>query len=756
MASDRMAILTDDEEDQKRRYVLAEPFNTLSLGQTESGPPPSQTPTHPSTDAPPPSPASPAPDCLQGLCSRIDKRLLVSKIFYFSFYSAFGSLYPLLAVYFKQLGMVPSQGGLVLGIRYFVEFCSAPFWGVVADRFNKGKVVLLFSVFCWVAFTCGIGFVKPADMTCVAQGSGSDPQTNASANHTRFRRFLSGEMFGPSVGSYERLGRGARSLSSDNGSESLASLTTMLASEKNIVTYDKDQVRMIFLIILLVILCGEFFSAPTMTIVDTVTLKYLGNQRDRYGLQRMWGSLGWGITMLLVGIWIDHTHITPIIKGSGCTPPDFKNYQIAFIVFGVLMTVTLIVATQFSFEPRPAPEPEPGEQGKEVEIPHVVQNVSESSTEEVPVRPTSDSRQPSSYSDLIKLLCGIRYGSVLFVAWAMGFGYGFVFTFLYWHLEDLKGTTTLFGVCSVLSHISELATYFVCHKFIELVGHVRVLYIGLACNTARYLYISYIENAWLVLPMELLQGLTHASVWAACISYVSAAVPPALKTSAQGILHGLHLGLGRGCGAMIGGVFVNIFGAAETFRGLGMAFLVILLVFALIQSFICQNDSKRDTTLAENVTVPSGPVPVVSVQSQTQSEVRSESVAPAKKTKHQEEQEDVSKPAWVASTSPWVSITLALCQIKEMISSARSNFSTGPQTSAQQASEAPPAGDLPSPSTESSGAPGAAAPPDHPDRTVSHQTVSHRTDLAGSTEDPIQSTDSAPDQQPQASQTTDR
>lgn len=58
----------------------------------------------------------------------------------------------------------------------------------------------------------------------------------------------------------------------------------------------------------------------------------------------------------------------------------------------------------------------------------------------------------------------------------------------------------------------------------------------------------------------LLPGVTHAAIWAACISYLSAAVPPELRTSAQGILQGLHLGLGRGCGAMIGGVLVNYFG----------------------------------------------------------------------------------------------------------------------------------------------------------------------------------------------------
>lgn len=60
-------------------------------------------------------------------------------------------------------------------------------------------------------------------------------------------------------------------------------------------------------------------------------------------------------------------------------------------------------------------------------------------------------------------------------------------------------------------------------------------------------------------------GITHASVWAACISYLSAAVPPALRTSAQGILQGLHLGLGRGCGAMVGGLLVGYFGTMSSF-----------------------------------------------------------------------------------------------------------------------------------------------------------------------------------------------
>ncbi|XP_075036152.1 major facilitator superfamily domain-containing protein 6 isoform X3 [Mixophyes fleayi] len=185
------------------------------------------------------------------------------------------------------------------------------------------------------------------------------------------------------------------------------------------------------------------------------------------------------------------------------------------------------------------------------------------------------------------------------------------------------------------------------------------------------------ENAWTVLPMEVLQGVTHAAIWAACISYLSAAVPPALRTSAQGILQGLHLGLGRGCGAMIGGVLVNFFGAAETFRGIGMASLVILLLFALIQWVAVSQKEEDASMLAERIPVPSSPVPIATIDLVPQ---HSENIMPAiqvklptKKTKHQEEQEDVNRPAWGITSSPWVSLAYAFYQVKEMWALSKTN-----------------------------------------------------------------------------------
>uniref|UniRef100_A0A8C5L493 Major facilitator superfamily domain containing 6 n=1 Tax=Jaculus jaculus TaxID=51337 RepID=A0A8C5L493_JACJA len=715
-ADDKVAILTDDEEEQKRKYVLADPFNGISR---EPDPPSNETPSSTETSAIPEEDI----DWIEKHCVKINNDLLISKVFYFFFYSAYGSLYPLLPVYYKQLGMSPSQSGLLVGIRYFIEFCSAPFWGVVADRFKKGKIVLLFSLLCWVLFNLGIGFVKPATLRCVPKIPPTAHPTNVSHLVTTLPvnsstvSFLSTppkmrqkrdlpptvevasnisdpDPFSTALATTseptlqprpaETTTRSADAIVNLNTATpgptgnvtrltttAAVTTTTSVPSDQVTLVYDQQEVEAIFLVILVVVIIGEFFSASSVTIVDTVTLQYLGRHRDRYGLQRMWGSLGWGLAMLCVGIGIDYTHSDVQVDGQGCRAPEYRNYQVVFIVFGVLMTLALVVATQFRFRYNHFKAGEGA--GKEVEIPAVQGDGSTGSTgsssEEAPAG------RAFGFRDLIRLLCSVQYGSVLFVAWFMGFGYGFVFTFLYWHLEDLNGTTTLFGVCSVLSHVSELTAYFFSHKLIELIGHIRVLYIGLACNTARYIYISYLENAWTVLPMEVLQGVTHAAIWAACISYLSAAVPPELRTSAQGILQGLHLGLGRGCGAMIGGVLVNYFGAAATFRGIGMACLVILLLFALIQWLAVPDEEEDKTMLAERIPVPSSPVPIATidlVQQQTEDVMpRMETRLPPKKTKHQEEQEDVNKPAWGVSASPWVTFVYALYQVKEMMQLTR-------------------------------------------------------------------------------------
>lgn len=51
------------------------------------------------------------------------------------------------------------------------------------------------------------------------------------------------------------------------------------------------------------------------------------------------------------------------------------------------------------------------------------------------------------------------------------------------------------------------------------------------------------------------------------------------------VLQGIHHGLGRGCGAVIGGIFVNSFGTTATFRGYGFFCMLVLAAFIFINFY---------------------------------------------------------------------------------------------------------------------------------------------------------------------------
>ena len=95
-------------------------------------------------------------------------------------------------------------------------------------------------------------------------------------------------------------------------------------------------------------------------------------------------------------------------------------------------------------------------------------------------------REIPEWLTILKHFNNLKCGSFLFVAWFMGFGIGLIFTFLFWHLQDYGGTPTLFGIASVINHISEIFAYFFSFKLIRQFGHVKV-----KTTDIRFMYSVY-------------------------------------------------------------------------------------------------------------------------------------------------------------------------------------------------------------------------------------------------------------------------
>lgn len=114
------------------------------------------------------------------------------------------------------------------------------------------------------------------------------------------------------------------------------------------IVYRTEDIQKAFFLLLLLVIIGEFFSAPAITLADSAVITLLGEDADRYGHQRMFGSLGWGLSMFFVGIALDHSTAFP---NHPCEPDKKeKNYTICFATFSVLMGAALIIATQINFK----------------------------------------------------------------------------------------------------------------------------------------------------------------------------------------------------------------------------------------------------------------------------------------------------------------------------------------------------------------------------------------------------------------------
>jgi len=166
--------------------------------------------------------------------------------------------------------------------------------------------------------------------------------------------------------------------------------------------------------------------------------------------------------------------------------------------------------------------------------------------------------------------------------------------------KDYGGGPTLFGIASVINHLSEMAAYFYSFKLISRFGHVKVLAAGLLCNSLRFLYISYITWPWFVLPFEFVQGITHAAVWAAACSFLAHNTDPELRPSAQGFLQGVHHGFGKFCGSVVGGMLIKSNGTIKVFRAYGLVCLVFLVVFVVV-NFYNRDEGGLSSDLPDDV-----------------------------------------------------------------------------------------------------------------------------------------------------------
>ncbi|RTG88425.1 uncharacterized protein DC041_0007044 [Schistosoma bovis] len=597
--------------------------------------------------------------------SFFDRSLVIYQLFYFSYYAAFGSLFPLISIYFKQLGLNALQCGILSGTRSLVECFAAPFWTALADKWKKGKMFVLVSLFFAMAFTLGLGFVRPTPEGCLVSLPRST-RYNATASDdedglilsiiqpykaSRYDDVKSVDMdrdlalkirnqlgqsplylntkllVSPPKMKATRWGTG---VGQQTGDQNLYARTqayhdptqfppgSLVMPLYSTVVYGQTKINQIFIVILLLVLFSEIMSCAAIPIVDAAVLQQSGiDFCNNYEKQRIFGSIGWALSMFFIGLILDHSTSFPDYP---CLHPGYreKNYMVCFATYSVFIAFALFIATQFTFqyegdsesmyfklvkdkmartflgrttksrsklvneddeEDVGAKDWKPDPLLHEIETGKVTSNEkSKHSNEEIleqqlgikivqkndgvklKSQNTMDAQQEElaaaaqlKVTNWFYALKQFRQPSLLaflFVIWFMGLGLGQVFTFLFWHMQELNGSPTLFGIASIINHVSEILMYQFSKQIIDKIG------------------------------------LTHAGVWVACCSYIMQAFQPEFRSSTLGFLRAIHYGMGRGLGAIFGGLVISSYGTPTMFRAYGAASALVLLGFLLLNYFM--------------------------------------------------------------------------------------------------------------------------------------------------------------------------
>ncbi|EEB13034.1 conserved hypothetical protein [Pediculus humanus corporis] len=261
------------------------------------------------------------------------------------------------------------------------------------------------------------------------------------------------------------------------------------------------------------------------------------NNRDgrenQYGYQRVWGTIGFGITAFLGGAGMD------IWSGEGV-----KNYKPAFLIVLAFTIFDVACCTKLK----------------------------------LPKMKMSN----NILKDLGKALQTKALSIFLIFAVLVGILDGFIIYFMFWFLEDLAAEKNQLKHIKVLEGLTvaaetlggEIIFFVLSGKILKKLGYGHTLTLCFFNYALRLFLISMITEPWWILPVELLmQGPTYALCYTTIVGYANAISPPGLSATMQGVVAGMDDGFGYSLGSLIGGFLYKSVGgriAFQLFSGLAL------------------------------------------------------------------------------------------------------------------------------------------------------------------------------------------
>lgn len=282
----------------------------------------------------------------------------------------------------------------------------------------------------------------------------------------------------------------------------------------------------LFLGLVTVVVLFSFFRAPQMPLLDRSVLELLGQDRNRYGNIRFWGTLGWGVASPIGGyLWA-----------------RYGIDSIAGIYIGCIAVMTVLC----------------------IRVP-IVQRM-----------------RPLPFWQGVRVLGGRAWIVFLIGCLIGGMGFAFAHIYLSIYLEEIGAPDWWLGAIMPLGIATELVVMMFMYRLLEKVSPLITFQAGMGLLLLRLVLYSLCDEPWQAAAIQTLHGVSFGLLWLSVVNYAHRLAPPGLEATGQSLAFSMFFGLGRGLGAGLAGPLYEHFGVHSMYGcGAGLVFggLIFMAAF---------------------------------------------------------------------------------------------------------------------------------------------------------------------------------
>ncbi len=271
----------------------------------------------------------------------------------------------------------------------------------------------------------------------------------------------------------------------------------------------------------------SFFWNAALPQFEANTMRHLGRSTQFYPRIRLWGTVGFMASVLIVGEGIDRfgTEIVPAVL---------------LALFGVLAVLSLTV-------PQAAARPE-----------------------------------DHDHSGLLKVLCQPRVAGLLLACFLLQASHGPFYALYSVYLQDYGYSGTAIGGLWAIALIAEIGVFLLMPRWLPRLGHRYVLMLAMGLGAVRWLLVGAFPQLVAIQGLaQLMHAATYGMYHAAAISLIDRYFTGGLQGRGQALYSSLTFGAGVAAGSFVGGRLWDVIGPAHTFQLAAVVAALGLLVAAV-------------------------------------------------------------------------------------------------------------------------------------------------------------------------------